>query len=150
MYLCFHPQCHFVFERLRVGKIGELRVVSPLHVHSSRLQNIPAQPECGGPLYTSGYYLRVNAASLSRREPIARHRTHAPSPEAVDEDSGILDSAQAKRITSTSLSLPPQVSYSAPAAHPGSGPAIRQPQRPALSSEEPRQTRARHTPRDDE
>ena len=59
----FHPQWQLVFERLRAGTIGELRVVRSLFTFTVRdPQNIRRRPEVGGgSLYDVGYYC-VNAS----------------------------------------------------------------------------------------
>jgi D-xylose 1-dehydrogenase (NADP+, D-xylono-1,5-lactone-forming) len=102
----FHPQWQLVFERLRAGAVGELRVVRSLFTFTVRdPQNIRRRPEVGGgSLYDVGYYC-VNAARwLAGREPVAATARMHLSPEGVDEEfQGILDFGfgQSAQITSS-------------------------------------------------
>jgi xylose dehydrogenase (NAD/NADP) len=90
----FHPQRPVVFERLRGGAIGELRLVRSLFTFTvTSPENVRRRPELGGgSLYDVGYYC-VNASRwVMGAEPVAVSATMSLGPEGVDEEfSGLLD-----------------------------------------------------------
>ena len=90
----FHPQWQVVFERLRGGAIGELRLVRSIFtftVHNP--ENVRRQLEIGGgSLYDVGYYC-VNASRWTMgTEPVSVSASMSLGPEGIDEEfSGLLD-----------------------------------------------------------
>src|SRR5438105_14549977 len=90
----FHPQWQLVFERLRAGTIGELRVVRSLFTFTVRdPQNVRRRPELGGgSLYDVGYYCVSAARWTMGLEPVSVSAHMSLSAEAVDDEfQGILD-----------------------------------------------------------
>jgi predicted dehydrogenase len=90
----FHPQWKTVFERLRDGTIGDLKLVRSVFTFTiSSPENVRMQPELGGgSLYDVGYYC-VNAARwLLGAEPVAVSASMHLSATGVDDEfSGVLD-----------------------------------------------------------
>jgi xylose dehydrogenase (NAD/NADP) len=90
----FHPQWQLVFERLRDGAIGDLKLVRSVFTFTiSSPENVRMQPQLGGgSLYDVGYYC-VNAARwLLGAEPVAASASMHLSATGVDDEfSGILD-----------------------------------------------------------
>ena len=90
----FHPQWKVVFERLRDGAIGDLKLVRSIFTFTiTSTENVRMQPELGGgSLYDVGYYC-VNAARwLLGAEPVAVSASMHLSATGVDDEfSGILD-----------------------------------------------------------
>ena len=90
----FHPQWQVVFDRLRAGAVGEVKLVRSVFTFTVKSpENVRRRPELGGgSLYDVGYYC-VNAARwVMGAEPVAVAATMQLSPEGVDEElSGILD-----------------------------------------------------------
>jgi predicted dehydrogenase len=90
----FHPQWQLVFERLRAGAIGELRLVRSVFTFTvTSPENVRRQPELGGgSLYDVGYYC-VNASRWAMgAEPVAASASMSLGPEGIDEEfAGLLD-----------------------------------------------------------
>lgn len=90
----FHPQWQVVFDRLRSGTIGDLRLIHSVFTFTvSSPENVRRQPALGGgSLYDVGYYC-VNAARWAMgAEPIAVSASMSLGPEGVDEEfTGLLD-----------------------------------------------------------
>ena len=90
----FHPQWQVVFNRLRSGAIGDLRLVRAVFTFAVRdPKNVRRRQETGGgSLYDVGYYC-VNAARWAvGREPVSVAAFMRQSPEGVDEEfQGLLD-----------------------------------------------------------
>jgi D-xylose 1-dehydrogenase (NADP+, D-xylono-1,5-lactone-forming) len=90
----FHPQWQLVFDRLRGGAIGELRLVRSVFTFTvTSPGNVRRQSELGGgSLYDVGYYC-VNASRWTLgAEPVAVAATMSLGPEGVDEEfAGLLD-----------------------------------------------------------
>jgi xylose dehydrogenase (NAD/NADP) len=90
----FHPQWQTVFERLRSGAIGELRLVRSVFTFTvTSPENVRRQPDLGGgSLYDVGYYC-VNASRWAMgAEPVAVSASMSLGPEGIDEEfAGVLD-----------------------------------------------------------
>jgi predicted dehydrogenase len=90
----FHPQWQLVFERLRAGSIGDLRLARSLFTFTvTSPQNVRRRPELGGgSLYDVGYYC-VNASRWAMgAEPVAAQASMSLGPEGIDEEfAGLLD-----------------------------------------------------------
>ena len=90
----FHPQWRIVFDLLRDGAAGELRLVRSVFTFTvTNPANVRRQKDLGGgSLYDVGYYC-VNAARwLFGAEPASVSATMHIGPEGVDEEfSGVLD-----------------------------------------------------------
>jgi predicted dehydrogenase len=90
----FHPQWQLVFERLREGAIGDLRLVRSVFTFTvTSPENVRRQPELGGgSLYDVGYYC-VNASRWTMgAEPVTVSASMSLGPEGIDEEfAGVLD-----------------------------------------------------------
>jgi D-xylose 1-dehydrogenase (NADP+, D-xylono-1,5-lactone-forming) len=90
----FHPQWQLVFERLRAGSIGELRLVRSVFTFTvTSPENVRRQRELGGgSLYDVGYYC-VNASRWTMgAEPVTVSAGMSLGREGVDEEfAGLLD-----------------------------------------------------------
>ena len=90
----FHPQWQFVFERLRGGTIGELRLVRSVFTFTVKSpENVRRRHDLGGgSLYDVGYYC-VNASRWTiGREPVSVAASMSLGPEGIDEEfAGLLD-----------------------------------------------------------
>ena len=90
----FHPQWQVVFERLRSGAIGELKLVRSVFTFTVKSpENVRRQLDLGGgSLYDVGYYC-VNASRWTMgREPAAVSASMVLGPEGIDEEfAGLLD-----------------------------------------------------------
>jgi xylose dehydrogenase (NAD/NADP) len=90
----FHPQWQLVFERLRDGAIGDLRLVRSVFTFTvTSPENVRRQRELGGgSLYDVGYYC-VNASRWTiGAEPVAASASMSLGPEGIDEEfAGLLD-----------------------------------------------------------
>jgi D-xylose 1-dehydrogenase (NADP+, D-xylono-1,5-lactone-forming) len=90
----FHPQWQVVFERLRAGAIGELKLVRSVFTFTVKSsENVRRQLELGGgSLYDVGYYC-VNASRWTMGgEPVAVSASMSLGPEGIDEEfAGLLD-----------------------------------------------------------
>ncbi|MFL5927591.1 MAG: Gfo/Idh/MocA family protein [Gaiellaceae bacterium] len=90
----FHPQWQVVFERLRAGTIGELKLVRSVFTFTVKSpENVRRQLELGGgSLYDVGYYC-VNASRWAMgAEPVAVSAGMSLGPEGIDEEfAGLLD-----------------------------------------------------------
>jgi xylose dehydrogenase (NAD/NADP) len=90
----FHPQWQVVFERLREGAIGELRLVRSIFTFTvTSSENVRRRPELGGgSLYDVGYYC-VNASRWTMGvEPLAVSASMSLGPEGIDEEfAGLVD-----------------------------------------------------------
>jgi D-xylose 1-dehydrogenase (NADP+, D-xylono-1,5-lactone-forming) len=84
----FHPQWQLVFDRLRDGAIGELRLVRSIFTFTvTSPDNVRRRPELGGgSLYDVGYYC-VNASRWTMgAEPVAVSASMSLGPEGIDEE----------------------------------------------------------------
>ena len=90
----FHPQWQIVFERLRGGTIGELRLVRSLFTFTVKSpENVRRRHDLGGgSLYDVGYYC-VNASRWTiGSEPVSVAASMSLGPEGIDEEfAGLLD-----------------------------------------------------------
>ena len=90
----FHPQWQVVFERLRAGAIGELKLVRSVFTFTVKSsENVRRQRDLGGgSLYDVGYYC-VNASRWTMGgEPVAVSASMSLGPEGIDEEfTGLLD-----------------------------------------------------------
>jgi predicted dehydrogenase len=90
----FHPQWQVVFEHLRAGVIGELRLVRSVFTFTvTSPENVRRQADLGGgSLYDVGYYC-VNASRWTMGgEPVAVSASMSLGPEGIDEEfAGVLD-----------------------------------------------------------
>ena len=90
----FHPQWQLVFELLRDGEIGDLRLVRSLFTFTvTTPENVRRQPDLGGgSLYDVGYYC-VNASRWTMgTEPVAASASMSLGPEGIDEEfAGMLE-----------------------------------------------------------
>jgi predicted dehydrogenase len=90
----FHPQWQIVFERLRGGTIGELRLVRSVFTFTVKSpENVRRRHDLGGgSLYDVGYYC-VNASRWTiGSEPVSVAASMSLGPEGIDEEfAGLLD-----------------------------------------------------------
>jgi xylose dehydrogenase (NAD/NADP) len=90
----FHPQWQVVFEHLRAGSIGKLRLVRSVFTFTvTNPENVRRQPDLGGgSLYDVGYYC-VNASRWAMgAEPVAVSGSMSLGPEGVDDEfAGVLE-----------------------------------------------------------